>query len=38
MKQGITTRTGHLTGREAFIQIMTIPIALIIAAIAMGIV
>jgi hypothetical protein len=38
MKQGINTWTGHLTGREAFIQIMTIPVALVVAAIAMGIV
>jgi hypothetical protein len=38
IKKGISTWTGHLTGQEAFIQIMTIPAALICAAIAMGIV
>jgi len=34
---GLHTWTGHLTAKETFIQIMTIPMALIAAAVAMGV-
>lgn len=37
MKEGLVTWTGHVSGREAVLQIMTIPAALITAAVGMGI-
>jgi hypothetical protein len=37
MKEGLVTWTGHVSGREAVLQIMTIPAALIAAAVGMGV-
>lgn len=38
MERGLSTWTGHVTGREALAQILTIPVAVAIAALGIGII
>jgi len=38
MERGLSTWTGHVTGREALAQILTIPVAVALAALGIGII